>query len=351
MVRASALVVSLVACSATAPTAELPVASPVEKVPADAGDGDGTIVARTPCEVPEHAAVVGDPELRADIVKAGLEAELAARPPETLITADEIAALRAAAGAGRCERIVYLSDGLRVVGYLLRPPAPRAGAHPALIWLRGGRKEYGKNGPFALVQAHGFAEAGYVVVLPQYRGVDGGEGADEFGGRDVDDVHALVPLLRGLDEVADEQLFLHGGSRGAMQGLIAIREGLPVKAASFRGGMFDMAAALAARPELEQGWRELIPDWATERDAIIARRSALRWAGELRTPVLLLHGRQDWRIQLRDAEAFAAALAAAGVEHRLVVFEREEHQLLFHRAEWRTAVLAWFAAHGARPPR
>jgi len=332
----------LAACGASSPKP----APPVDELPAST---DGAIVERTACVVPDHAEIVGAPELTADILQAGLEAELSARPLDTLITVDEVAALQATADAGRCERIVYLSDELRVVGYLLRPSAPRAGAHPALIWLRGGRGEFGKNGPFSLVQALAFAEAGYVVVMPQYRGVDGGEGADEFGGADVDDVHALAPLLRGLDEVADDQLFLHGGSRGAMEGLIAMREGLPVKAASFRGGMFDMAASLAARPELEQGWSEMIPGWATDRDAILARRSAVRWVSEVRAPMLLLHGRQDWRVQLQDVEAFAEALAAVGTEHRLIVFEREEHQLLFHRAEWRDAALAWFRDHGATP--
>ena len=89
--------------------------------------------------------------------------------------------------------IQYLSDGLRVTGMLAVPRGP--GKYPCIILNRGGNLEFGAwtHASFA-----GFVgplvDAGYVVIASQYRGNAGGEGKEEFGGADVDDVLNLIPL-------------------------------------------------------------------------------------------------------------------------------------------------------------
>ncbi len=236
--------------------------------------------------------------------------------------------------------MVYASDGLRVVGFVVLPAAP--GPHPVIIYLRGGNRDFGRIEAATLLNLAWLADHGFVVLATQYRGADGGEGADQFGGDDVNDVLALVPLARSLAQADLSRLHVLGGSRGAMEGLIAIRRGLPARAAAFRGGVYDLAATLQLRPDLGQVWGELIPGFATDRAGVLAQRSAVGWAGDIRIPTLLLHGRQDWRSPLADAEAFAAALAAAGTSHKLVVYEDEEHQLALHREAWLGEVVAWF---------
>lgn len=345
------LVVAAMACGGAGGRARAPASPPVAPAGPPITVGDGEILARAPCPVAADPLAFGraiEAYLQADVERAGLTAELAARPVATLFPPADHARLVAASRTGRCERVVYRSGGLRVVGFVVRPAAPpRPGArHPVVLWLRGGNRELGKVGPFALVHMLDLAEAGFVVVATQYRGVDGGDGVEQYGGDDVDDVFALVPLARGLADADADRLFLLGGSRGAMQGLIAMRRGLRVRAAAFRGGLYDLGRLLDARPELEvDPVSLLIPEWSRDRAGAIERRSATRWAGELRTPTLLVHGRQDWRVQVDDAFEFAGALADAGVEHELVVYEREEHQLAFHRRQWIAAVAGWFHRH------
>lgn len=312
--------------------------------------GDGEILERMPCPVPADAdafATEIDAYLRADIVQAGLEAELAARPPSSLFPRADHARLVSAAADGRCQRIVYRSDGLRVVGFIVRPPDAGAAPRPVVVWLRGGNRELGHIGTFALVHMLDLADAGFVVLATQYRGVDGGEGSDGFGGDEVDDVLALAPLARALPGVDADRMFLFGGSRGAMEGLLALRRGFPARAAAFRGGLYDLHATLQDRPDLATIWAELIVGWDTDRERVLDERSPQRWSDEIDLPVLLLHGRQDWRASLAQAEAFAAALTADGNSPELVVYEREEHQLAFHRAEWIARLVAWFRTHGA----
>lgn len=337
------LILALAGCSASETWTKPPMApnSP-------AGTHDGAILARAPCQVntdPRAFKLALDEYYRDDILKAGLDKELAARPLTSIFTVGENNRLAAAARDGRCERVIYRSSGLRVAGFILHPGGP--GPHPVLVWLRGGNREFGKIEQVTLLNLKLLADAGFVVIAPQFRGADGGEGADEFGGADVDDVLALLPLARSLPGADTGRMYLLGGSRGAMQGMLAMRRGLPIRAAAFRGGLFDLKATLAYRPELGAMWKALMPDQNDGLDKALERRSAVLWAGELRTPILIGHGRQDWRARVEDAQAFDAALARAGLDHKLIVYEREEHQLALHRLQWMDEVVSWFRAHGA----
>jgi dipeptidyl aminopeptidase/acylaminoacyl peptidase len=351
--RALAVSIAVLAGCGTSPAPSTP-ASPAATPDVRPAPADGDIVERGPCPTSADAATfVAEVEtlLRPELEQAGLQAEMAARPVATLFPAGDHDRLAAAAANGRCERVVYRVGELRVVGFIVRPPGPTddAAAHPVVIWLRGGNRDFGRVTPFSLVQMLDVADAGFVVVATNYRGVDGGDGADEFGGADTADVHALVPMARHVPGADVQRLFLVGGSRGALQGLIAIREGLPVRAAAFRSGMYDLARAIAERPELEQNvYVQIVPRWAEARDEAILRRSPIRWASELRAPILMLHARQDWRTSLAGTEEMKAALAAAGVEHALVTYERDEHQIAFHRREWVAAAVDWFRRHDVR---
>ncbi len=336
------LAASLIVCAACSPL--LPRQAPPTLAVAD----NGTILERAPCKVdtdPRTFAEAVKTYYLKDILQAGLDDELAARPLASTFTNAENLRLAAAAHAGRCERVMYRSSGLRVAGYVLRPAAP--GPHPVLIWLRGGNRDYGKVEQVTLLNLQWLADAGFVVIAPQYRGADGGEGRDEFGGADVEDVMALLPLARSIPDADVARLYLLGGSRGAMQGAIAMRQGLPVRAAAFRGGLFDLPAVLAARKDLENGWKEMMPDFAADREGALRRRSAVLWAGEMRAPVLLVHGREDWRSPVDGATQFDTQLAKVGADRKLVIYERDEHQLALHRPEWLQEVVDWFRRHGA----
>jgi dipeptidyl aminopeptidase/acylaminoacyl peptidase len=313
-----------------------------------AATDDGTIVERAPC--PGFADQTAfDAAIKAyyeeDIVTAGLTEELAARPLTSLFPAADRERFERANTAGRCERVIYKSEGLRVVGFVVRPETP--GPHPVMIYLRGGSGEFGKIENVTLLTLLAFADAGFVVVATQYRGVDGGEGVHEMGGRELADVFNLRALAKTLPEANVDKLFLYGGSRGGMEGLLALRKGLAVRAAAFRAPMTDARAALAHRPDLAKPWKMFVLDFETDREAALDRLSAIKHVDALTAPILLLAGRQDWRVEVKTTEALAAALAARKRDHKLVIYEREEHQLAFHRTEWIGEVIAWFKAHGA----
>jgi dipeptidyl aminopeptidase/acylaminoacyl peptidase len=247
---------------------------------------------------------------------------------------------------GRCLRLLYASGGLRVSGYIVLPPrvdSPR----PTILYARGGNRDFGSIGPLALLDFLALAEAGYVVIGSQYRGGPECEGSDQFGGDDLQDLLNLVPLVHARADVDADNLFLWGVSRGGMMVALASRAGLEVRAAAVRAPMVDLADTAASRPEMRALFEELMPDYRSDPGAALARRSAVRWPDELRIPILFVHGREDRRVRVSQSERLANALRALGREVDLIVYERETHLLLHHRADYLDATAGWFDRHRA----
>jgi len=100
------------------------------------------------------------------------------------------------------EKIIYNSDGLKVSGYIAYPKE-QSKKFPSIVWCRGGLGELGVIDEFNAQGIFGtIASWGYVVFATQYRGNDGSEGFDEFGGNDLNDVLNLIPLV--ADSIAND---------------------------------------------------------------------------------------------------------------------------------------------------
>jgi len=144
--------------------------------------------------------------------------------------------------------ITYASDGLPVPGMLIKPRVPGARKWPAIIFNRGGTGDYSRitdDGPtpcsrenpscLTVVDMYLLAKAGFVVIASDYRFHGPTAKRDEWGGVDVDDVLNLVPALKSFDFVDPERLLMLGISRGGTMSYIALRRGIPVRAAAVIG--------------------------------------------------------------------------------------------------------------------
>lgn len=235
----------------------------------------------------------------------------------------------------KLRRITYLSDGLKVVGYLAEPRTP--GPHPCIIFNRGGNREFGKlSDPQLLHFVVNMASWGYVVAASQYRGNDGGEGQEEFGGADVNDVLNLLPVLAQVPAADTLRVGMVGGSRGGLMTYLALTRTTRIKAAVVLAGMADAFRSVAERPVMGTNvMAELIPGYTANRDSVLATRSPVRWAERLcpTTPILLLHGTADWRVSPMDALDMAHALYVAKHPFRLLMLEGGDHGLREYRTE------------------
>lgn len=235
----------------------------------------------------------------------------------------------------KVREITYLSDGLKVKGYLVLPQGQ--GPFPCLIVNRGGNREFGAiSEPEAFLRLGGMANWGYVVIASQYRGVAGGDGMEEFGGADIDDVLNLMPILDSMPEADTSRIGMWGASRGGMMTYLAIARTDRIKAAVVVAGMSDAFDTVKRRPGMElHVYLELVPDWENNRENALIARSPIRWVDKLnkQTPFLLIHGSADWRVHPSQTLNMADSLLDRKHAYRLVIFEGGDHGLSDYRDE------------------
>lgn len=239
-------------------------------------------------------------------------------------------------------QIAYRSDELMITGWMAQPRA--AGRYPCLIYNRGGTSEDALTFEDATTVLKRIASWGYVVIASQYRGAAASDGADEFGGADVNDVLNLIPVLEQQPEADASRIGMWGWSRGGLMTYRALSQTHRISAAVIVAGVSDAFDYVARRPDMEQEvFAQLIPNYQAVRLMALAVRSPLRWTDWLpsTTPLLLLHGAADERVHPSQSLRMAAALGDAGHPYRLVVFEDGDHGLSQHQEELFTQARTW----------
>jgi dipeptidyl aminopeptidase/acylaminoacyl peptidase len=227
---------------------------------------------------------------------------------------------------------------LKITGFIVKPKGDGSSL-PALVFNRGGSREYGKVTVGMLKHLSSLAAQGYVVLASQYRGNDGGEGREEFGGNDVNDVLHIIKLAKSLPFVDPAKIVMLGYSRGGMMTYLAINHGADIQAAVVVGGITDVGQLYVERDE---EMKKTIRDLVGMNDAEWKKRSAYYWPEKIDTPVLILHGGDDRRVDVSQAKKFAQKLEAASREYELVIFPKGDHGLKTHRAERNRKIFEWF---------
>jgi dipeptidyl aminopeptidase/acylaminoacyl peptidase len=256
--------------------------------------------------------------------------------------------LRSGRGGIEVQHFIYWSGGLRVGGVLFKPAGTAGTKLPVVLWNHGGlgpESRIGATNVLPLYEMSRFAQAGFVVVASQYRGIGGSEGKEEVGGGDVDDVLNLVPLVRALPSADASRLSVYGISRGALVTLQALRRGLPVQAAAVVGSVTDYSQLLD---------NERIGELARAAVAglgpsAIEARSPIRWAGELtRVPLLVIHGGADTSIPPLQILDFVRGLETAKGFYELVLYAGDDHLTSRHLDERLQKAIEWFRNPPAR---
>lgn len=238
------------------------------------------------------------------------------------------------------ERVTYESDGLNITGIIATPKTPPKGI---VVYNRGGSANFGILTLHAIIrQFIPLARAGYLVVGSNYRGNDGGEGRDEFGGRDVDDSIRLYDLAAPKDLPS----FIIGHSRGCMQTYLMLKKGFKANAVIGIAGVADTRVWNNFRSEMrEQVYKCLIPNFESDEQEALEVRSVLCWPEKITAPVLLLHGTGDDRVQYQQSEMLSDALKQLGKECELVLYQGSNHALTRHWDDVMSRTLQWFEKH------
>jgi dipeptidyl aminopeptidase/acylaminoacyl peptidase len=244
------------------------------------------------------------------------------------------------------QKLKYMSDGLKVVAYLYQPARIEGGKLPAIIFNRGSAVR-GDIAPELVTFFHRLASEGFVVLAPMYRQSDGGEGLDEVGGADINDLMNVLPLAKSLGFIDMSNLFMYGESRGGMMTYQAIRRDFPVNAAAVFGAFTDLDALIKFRPEVygPATLKQLWPDYEARKREIINSRSAINWAEQLEVPLLIMHGGADWSVNPSQSLALAQKLQGLGKTYELIVYAGDGHILTSNQEDRDRRAVAWFRKH------
>jgi len=241
-----------------------------------------------------------------------------------------------------CFRIVYSSDGLGVVGYLVRPRGEPRRRYPIIIYNRGGFLDLGKIDSWNIVDFEHLSAEGFVVLASQYRGNDGGEGHEELGGADLDDVTNLFRVAGTLPYVDMRNIFMYGLSRGGMMTFLEMKRGPAVNAAVVVGAVYDLAAFQQRSPAIVGKATELIPDYPSKKASALQERSVMNWPEKVNAPLMILHGGDDDEVPATEALAFATKLSNLKKPYELVVYANDVHEVANNRRDRDARVIAWF---------
>ena len=192
------------------------------------------------------------------------------------------------------------------------------------------------------------ASNGYVVFLPNTRGVTGEGGAmhatiDHWGEM------AFQDLIDGIDyliaqKIADpNRLGIGGWSNGGFMTEYTITRTTRFKAAVAQAGHSDFLT-LYATSYLRDGLRRTSKQSPYDDRKWYDEHSPITFIKNCRTPTLLLHGEFDSGVPVGQAHEFYTGLKDAGVEAELVVYPRERHSIqeYSHRIDVQKRMLAWF---------
>jgi dipeptidyl aminopeptidase/acylaminoacyl peptidase len=259
---------------------------------------------------------------------------------------------------GVVEPLRWHSDGQTIHGWLIKPAGfdPKR-RYPLIVQMHGGpHVMWGAATRSTWHEFQAMASAGYLVLYCNPRGSDG-YGRDfwhanrgDWGNGPMRDVLAGVDLVCSRDYIDSKRLCLTGGSyAGYLTAWIIGRDHRFVAACSQRG-VYNLVSMRNTTDipffnDREAGgltpWDDVAALW---------KMSPISLAPEMRTPLLIEHSEQDYRVPIEQAEQLFQALRLMKKTVELVRWPREGHELSRageprHRIERIRRMIEWFNEH------
>jgi dipeptidyl aminopeptidase/acylaminoacyl peptidase len=214
------------------------------------------------------------------------------------------------------------SDGLEVPAYLSLPKGVAAKNLPLIAFPHGGpwaRDSWGYN-----TFAQFWANRGYAVLQPNFRGSTGygkkfiDAGNKQWGDKMQDDITWGVKYLVDQGIVDPKKVGIMGGSYGGYATLAGVTFTPDLYAAAVDYvGPSNLITLLETIPPYWEAGRQLFyqrmgdPNTA-EGKAQLNRQSPLNSANKIKTPLLVVQGQNDPRVNKREADQIVIALRDRG---------------------------------------
>ena len=221
-------------------------------------------------------------------------------------------------------RFFYQSDDLKIEAFISAPiDLLGKKKSPCLIYNHGGNREYGAlenvETTFYAYQFH------TICVATNYRGCGSSQGTDAFGGDDVRDVLHLIDLCQKLDYVDKDQINMLGVSRGGMMTYEALREDQRIHKAVVVAGVADCSMSYEERSDMQPLLQELIGGTPKQLPEEYEKRSAIAWADQINTPLLIFHTTGDDKVSIKQVDKLVEQLKKYQKDYEYVTFDSNVH--------------------------
>lgn len=207
------------------------------------------------------------------------------------------------------------TDGAMVQGWLATPAG--AGPFPTILDVHGGPQA--QETDRFIPALHAWLDHGYAVLTLNYRGSTGfgREYEQAIWGRpgrcELDDMVAARDHLVGEGIARPDAIVPHGGSYGGYLTLLALGRRPDLWAAGVaQVAIGDWRLMYEDGAALRDYLRALFDGTPDERPDLYAEASPITYVGDLRTPLLIIQGRNDARCPVRQINAYIDAARAAG---------------------------------------
>ncbi len=225
-------------------------------------------------------------------------------------------------------------DGIKIPAWFYRPPADVCGEKPPVIVYPHGGPESQSRPSFNSIFAY-LLNRGYAIFAPNVRGSSG------YGTRfmNLDNVRKRMDSVKDLahgafwlrdsGRVDPRRMAVYGGSYGGFMVLAAITNYPDLYAAAIDVvGIANFVSFLENTGAYRRAAREAEYGSLAHDREFLRSISPIHQVDKIRTPLLVIHGANDPRVPVGEAEQIVAALRARAVPVEYLRYDDEGHGLV-----------------------
>ncbi|HLF65629.1 MAG TPA: S9 family peptidase, partial [Saprospiraceae bacterium] len=249
-------------------------------------------------------------------------------------------------------------DGLEIEGILIRPLNEESGKkYPLITVVHGGPEAHYNNGWLTGYGTPGQVAAGqdYAVFYPNYRGSTGRGHAftltsqGDAAGLEFDDIVDGVDYLVSRGFVDKDKVGVTGGSYGGYAtGWMATRYTERFAAGVMFVGISDKVSKWGTTDIPNEEYLVHARKWVYEDYDFFLKRSPIYYAGQCKTPLMIVHGKEDTRVHpSQSMELYRHIKSRTSTPVELVLYPGEGHGNAnsASRYDFNVRMMGWFDRH------
>jgi dipeptidyl aminopeptidase/acylaminoacyl peptidase len=240
-------------------------------------------------------------------------------------------------------------NGENIQAWQVKPPEfdPNK-KYPLLLLMHGGPENSWGNLFHYRWNAQLFAAAGYVVIMPNFHGSSGfglkfmDTIKGQWGGAPFEDQMKAVDTALTWPYIDTTRVAAAGASYGGYMANWIEGHTDRFRTIVSHDGLYDLVTMLYSG-DFVGGTQQEFKGTAWENQQALINQAPATFANNFKTPMLIIHGEHDYRVDPSQGFAMFQVLQAKHIPSKLIVFEEENHWVLkpADNIFWYHNVLDW----------